>query len=199
MTDWAYQIETYKTTMHFYEVLTQSLTWPVILVIIPLLFRLMFWSEFRSLLNDRRIQSLGIGSFSVNLTGKEAIDTAINDLKKISQNTTLLQEKEKIEQVINTLEMVNPGLSSHYAISLSKSKHSTEAMVEYVLRKMSVVIYLSALRNPDYKSDDVIYYVILGIAPADNLERLADYFNKNSGGVFTVAKIQPVTLTIGNT
>lgn len=51
MTEWGYQLETYKTTLHFWEVILQSAVWPTVAVIIIFGIRWLLWDQLKDLIN----------------------------------------------------------------------------------------------------------------------------------------------------
>ncbi|WP_176215543.1 hypothetical protein, partial [Sporomusa malonica] len=51
MTEWGYQLETYKTTLHLWEVILQSAVWPTVALIIIFGIRWLLWEQIKDLIN----------------------------------------------------------------------------------------------------------------------------------------------------
>lgn len=191
MTEWGYHLETYKATLHLYEILFQSLVWPLVTLMFILAVRFCFWGLIQDLFKGRRVDSLGVGDMRLTLT-----ESVIETLNTAAETATP-QEREKIEQAISILKPVGQ-LFSYYIVVINSSKTTVpDHYLRNALKDIGL-LHMSEMAAVNIKQDSSTnvysYFVVLGIVPAP-LENIKSVLNERSKGFYEVIRVQDVEFT----
>lgn len=120
MTEWDYQIETYKVTMHYYETLIQSSVWPIIGIIIVLGIRWLLADHIKELVcKIKEIESASIPGVKFNWKQTKINQAAQNKSYNIAELTRAYCDSS-LEAIKELRELVQMKFSSKNMVGYDK-------------------------------------------------------------------------------
>lgn len=113
MTEWDYQIETYKITMHYYETLIQSSVWPIIGIIIVLGIRWLLADHIRDLVcKIKEAESASIPGVKFNWKHNSEVKQVTQNVKYDAVDLTIIYCASSLEILKELKELVKMKFSS---------------------------------------------------------------------------------------
>ncbi|WP_434132738.1 hypothetical protein KIAC18_000277 [Sporomusa sphaeroides] len=114
MSDWAYQLETYKTTLHFWEVLVQSTVWPCVALIAVIGVRWLLWEQIRDLfLKINKAESISFKDLAVKWAPDQINQQTAENSQELPSDELVLMYCDK---ALNTVEELRVLIMSEQAI-----------------------------------------------------------------------------------